>query len=112
MYLQHYVTRRRVLENWRTYVERLCTPARALLGEARVAVFGSVARGDWAPDSDIDVLIISPNAPEDPWRRAEISKALKDAAGEASTVLELHIVTPRQYEEWYKKFIDKEIDIC
>ncbi|RFA97157.1 nucleotidyltransferase domain-containing protein [Pyrobaculum aerophilum] len=112
MYLQYLLARRRVLENWRKYVEALCAVAKALLGEARVIVFGSVARGDWAPDSDIDVLIVSPNAPDDPWKRAEISLALKDAAGEASSVLELHIVTPRQYEDWYKKFIDAEVEIC
>jgi len=112
VHLKHYIARRHVLENWRTYVERLCQPAKALLGDAKIIVFGSVARGNWAPDSDIDVLVISPNAPEDPWRRAEISLALKDAAGEAATALELHIVTPQQYHNWYKKFIDAEVEIC
>ncbi len=112
MYIEGGLRRREVLENWRLYVERLCGKALELLGVVRVVVFGSVARGDWSADSDIDVLIISPNAPEDPWERARIVVALREAASEAASLLELHIVTPEQYLRWYKKFIDVEIEIC
>jgi len=68
MYIEGGLRRRGVLENWRLYVERLCGKALELLGMVRVVVFGSVARGDWSADSDIDVLIISPNAPRIPGR--------------------------------------------
>jgi Predicted nucleotidyltransferases len=69
-----------------------------LLGDARVLVFGSAAWGDWTADSDIDVFVVSPNAPEDAWKRAEVAAALRKAAGEAAALLELHIVTPEQYK--------------
>jgi len=83
-----------------------------LLGEVRVVVFGSVARGDWSADSDIDVLVISPNAPEDPWERAKVAAALREAAGEAAALLELHIVRPEQHLGWYRRFIDAEVEVC
>jgi len=78
-----------------------------LLGEVRVVVFGSVARGDWPADSDINVPVISPNAPEDPWKRAKVAAALREAA-----LLELHIVRLEQYLGWYRRFIDAEVEVC
>jgi len=36
----------------------------------RGIVFGSQARGDARPDSDIDVLVLSPLFDRDPWARA------------------------------------------
>jgi predicted nucleotidyltransferase len=112
MYVERGLRWRRILEGWRQYVERLCAKAQELLGEARVVVFGSVARGDWAADSDIDVLVISPNAPEDPWERARVAAALREAAGEAAPLLELHVVKPEQYLGWYRRFIDAEVEVC
>jgi hypothetical protein len=49
MYVERGLRWRRILEGWRQYVERLCAKARELLGEARVVVFGSVARGTEPP---------------------------------------------------------------
>nr|KJR72789.1 MAG: DNA polymerase subunit beta [Thermoproteus sp. AZ2] len=112
MYIERGLWRRRILENWRSYLAGVCKRAAELLGEVRVVVFGSVARGDWAPDSDIDVLVISPAAPDDAWERAAVASALREAAGEAAPLLELHIVKPEQYLNWYKRFIDVEVVVC
>ena len=71
-----------------------------------------MAREDWSADSDIDVLVISPNAPEDPWERAKVAAALKEAAGEVAALLKLHIVRPERYLGWYKQFIDAEVEVC
>ena len=49
MYVERGLRWREVLERWRLYVERLCQRARELLGEVRVVVFGSVARGTGLP---------------------------------------------------------------
>jgi predicted nucleotidyltransferase len=112
MHVERGLRQREVLENWRLYVERLCGKARELLGEVTIVAFGSVVRGDWSADSDIDVLVISPSAPEDPWERARVALALREAAGEAAPLLELHIVKPEQYAGWYKRFIDAEEAVC
>ena len=70
----------------------------------RVVLFGSVARGDFRVDSDVDVLIITELA-EDIWKRAEIALKIQERLGFGDPI-ELHIVTPKIYEEWYKKLID------
>ncbi len=40
-------------------------------------VFGSVARGDARPDSDIDILIVGRGLPRSRFRRQELLKRLK-----------------------------------
>ncbi|WP_218260282.1 nucleotidyltransferase domain-containing protein [Saccharolobus shibatae] len=70
----------------------------------RVILFGSIARGNYRVDSDIDVLIITELA-NDIWKRAEIAVKIHKRLG-FSDPLELHIVTLKIYEEWYKRFID------
>lgn len=52
----------------------------------------------------IDVLIITELA-DDVWKRTEIAVKIHNRLG-FSDPLELHIVTPRVYDEWYKRFVD------
>jgi len=43
--------------------------AKKLLGEdTRVLIFGSIIKGKWAPNSDIDILILS-NKPSKNWAK-------------------------------------------
>jgi len=99
------------LRNWRNVAEVVCVVVKRFLPDASVYVFGSVARGDWSADSDIDVLIISGSVPEDEWERAKIAVAVKEALG-SPAVVELHFATPEQYREWYAKFIDVFVEVC
>lgn len=61
-----------LLQEARAYAERV----RDLLGQARVFLFGSVARGDFNLGSDLDLLVVSPDLPEDPLERARLLFAL------------------------------------
>ncbi|MBA2317030.1 MAG: nucleotidyltransferase domain-containing protein [Euzebyales bacterium] len=45
------------------------TPTRRCRSLAAVAVFGSVARGDFNVWSDVDVLIVADGLPDDYWSR-------------------------------------------
>jgi predicted nucleotidyltransferase len=54
-----------LLEEARAYAHRV----REALGEARVYLFGSVARGEFNLESDIDLLVVSPHLPQDPLER-------------------------------------------
>ncbi|MFN4070971.1 MAG: nucleotidyltransferase domain-containing protein [Thermus caldifontis] len=54
-----------LLEEARAYAKRV----RETLGEAQVYLYGSVARGSFGPESDIDLLVVSPHLPKDPLER-------------------------------------------
>ena len=44
----------------------------------RIILFGSAARGDAGPDSDIDLLVVLPEAPNKRQAAIEIRRALRD----------------------------------
>jgi predicted nucleotidyltransferase len=66
---------------------------------SRVILFGSVLRGNWTGNSDIDLLIIlkSPGAKDkitiDIWRTVEAP-------------VEIHFATEDEFKNWYLRFID------
>ena len=93
-------------DNGRLYAKRIKEIAREALGEAEVYVFGSILRGEAHPMlSDVDILIVSRNAPSDNDERARIMARIKREIGELNP-FEIHMATPREYE-WYKRFIDR-----
>lgn len=51
---------------------RYLADLRAVLGDARGWVVGSVARGDFHDGSDIDVVIVAPGLPAHPLARLEL----------------------------------------
>lgn len=53
------------------------------LGEARVFLYGSVARGDFNLESDIDLLVVSPHLPQDPLERLALLQGLNPGRVEA-----------------------------
>lgn len=54
-----------LLDEAKAFAQRV----RQALGEARVYLYGSVARGEFNVESDIDLLVVSPRLPEDPLER-------------------------------------------
>lgn len=77
--------------------------------DAKVYLFGSVARGDFWINSDIDVLIVSPSMPKQTMERSRISAEVHSAIGHGSP-FEFHLVTPDEMN-WYERFIDKKIEV-
>ena len=76
---------------------------------AKVLLFGSFVEGKLKPESDIDILIITDLASNVDGRvklRMEVAYEIGDF-----TPFEIHIVTSKEYEEWYRKFIGKHIEI-
>ena len=73
MSLDWWSRRKEILTHAREYVKeikRICVEE--IDKNCRVILFGSVARGNYRVDSDIDVLIITELA-DDVWKRAEIA---------------------------------------
>ncbi len=66
-------------------------------------VFGSVVKGNWSPGSDIDILVISENIPENNLEQVKIKLEL--TADFEDHPFEIHLATPKLYNNWYKNFI-------
>lgn len=94
-----------MLKNARQYlkvIKEVCV--NEISAECKVILFGSVARGNYRLDSDVDVLVIVPNI-KDEWDRSKISVKLHKAIN-AWDPFEIHVITPEEYKNWYSKFID------
>ena len=64
--------------------------------DARVILFGSHARGEAGPDSDLDLLVIEPELES---RRAEFVRLRKELRG-LEVAIDLVLVTTEHVEEW------------
>jgi predicted nucleotidyltransferase len=64
--------------------------------DAKVILFGSHARGEAQPDSDLDLLVIEPDVKS---RRAEFVRLRKELRG-LEVAIDLILVTAAQVEEW------------
>lgn len=64
---------------------------------ARVILFGSRARGEAGPDSDLDLLVIEPG--EVAKRRAETARLKRELRG-LEVALDVIVVSAKQAEEW------------
>jgi len=110
MYLEYFKNkweeRIKILKNAREYVKRIkeiCV--NEIDKNCRVILFGSVVKGNYRIDSDIDVLIILPKI-KDIFERAEIAAKIYKKLG-IEDPIELHIISEEEYKNWYSKFIDK-----
>jgi len=94
--------------NYLFWCKKIKRKAKKILGEdVTVLVFGSVVKGQWTPRSDIDVLIISKyvknNWEENTLRKVEIKKAVS-----LFSPFQIHLATPSEYRNWWKKFIKRD----
>ena len=102
--------RRRILRNLEDILIKIRDLSREEDDEAKTLLFGSIVEGNFRPDSDIDILIISEKASDPMWRARLRIKIYKEVGGR--DFLELHIVTPYEYDNWFRRFIkDKYIEV-
>jgi len=64
--------------------------------EARILLFGSHARGDADPESDLDLLVIEPNVQN---RHAESVRLRRTLRG-LGTPADVIVVSPEHVDEW------------
>lgn len=109
-FLYHkYLIRRKYLENVMAHIGKIKEVCISADPSCRTMLFGSYVRGKMKPDSDIDVLLITELA-KDPWMRAKLYTKIFENLG-FEHLFEVHIVTPDEYEKWYKKFIDVYVEV-
>ncbi len=96
--------RAEMVRNWRRYAEKLAEAVRGVLPDAEALVFGSVARGEHIAASDVDILIISNEAPDDMLGRARIKVEIERRAGlPYYHPFELHIVRGSEAEPYLRR---------
>jgi len=92
-------------KNYLKYARIIKKEAGELLGEVRVLVFGSILKQDQIPQ-DIDILIISPEL-KTSSKKSEVRVKIQKKIGFCS-LFELHLITPKEYENWYQFFIKQK----
>jgi len=95
-------------KNYLYYGKIIKKEAEKLLGKVKVFVFGSILRRDEVP-RDIDVLIISPKL-ETSQKKSEVRTKIWKRTGISSS-FEIHLITPEEYKNWYRFFIEEKIEI-
>jgi hypothetical protein len=101
--------RERYIKNINKYLQLIKKRAKKILGnDTKVYLFGSFLKGNFGPNSDIDVLVVSPKAPIEAGKKSEILLYLKRGFS-VYHPFEIHLTTPEIFENWYKKFIKKDI---
>ena len=96
-------------ENTINYLKKIKSIIKRHDPNARVILFGSYIKGELRLDSDIDVLIVT-DLGRDVNRRIKLRIEIAREIGD-STPFEIHIISHDEYVNWYKKFIDKYIEI-
>ncbi len=90
---------RRLAQNWRPWGKKIAKAARVTLGNCQVYVFGSVATGSAAGASDVDILVVCHQLPEDGRSRGDIKAKIEEAAQlPLYHPFEIHLATNREIE--------------
>jgi len=101
--------KKKYFKNYIFWCRKIKNKAKEVLkdNKLKVLVFGSVIKKCWTPNSDIDVLIISEKIGNN-WEDIIRKKVeIKKSVGIFSP-FQIHLATPKEYTEWYKKFIKKD----
>ncbi|MCX7661138.1 MAG: nucleotidyltransferase domain-containing protein, partial [Candidatus Omnitrophica bacterium] len=97
---------KKYFKNYLLYGEKIKKRAKKLFSDAEILLFGSLVRGDYRADSDIDVLVISSRIPKELFKQSQIKLKLKEGFEDAP--FQIHLATLEEYENWYKKFIKRD----
>jgi len=95
--------RERVFSRLWEYLAAIKEAVRELDPDAEVYLFGSVARGETRPDSDVDVLVVSDRYGDEVGRVAEVLLRIEERLGFVG-VFEVHVVSRRTFEERRRLF--------
>ncbi len=104
VFMEAALHRVKMLQEWRTWVQRIARAAKELLPDAQVYVIGSTIRGDHVGGSDVDILIISEEIPGKAIERAEIKAIIEEKLNLPSYhPFEIHLLTPQEAEPYLRR---------
>ena len=94
--------------NYLSYSRLIKKEAEKILGRVRVFIFGSILKKDELA-RDIDILIISQKL-KTSAKKSKARVKLLEKLG-FSSPFEIHLITPEEYQNWYKFFIKEKVEI-
>jgi hypothetical protein len=92
-------------KNYLKYSQLIKKEAERAAGKVKVYLFGSILRKREVPE-DIDILIISSEFENKEKKRATRKRIIKKLG--FFSPFQIHLVTEREYKNWYKYFIKKK----
>jgi predicted nucleotidyltransferase len=95
--------REKFLRNIDFYLNKIKEVVRKEDPNGRVILFGSYVRGNFRPDSDIDILVIANVKGEED--RLRIYHEINEVIGRPNP-FEIHVINDEEYRDWYSHFID------
>jgi len=98
--------KQKYFKNYIRYAKIISQRAKRILNDAEVIIFGSIVKGNYSIESDIDILIISKKIPESLFEQTKFKDKLLKRFN--ANPFELHLATPEIYENWFKNFIKED----
>jgi predicted nucleotidyltransferase len=109
--ISSYLKRKKYFENYLKICKKIKNVVNKIVKDKnlKVIVFGSVVKKTYTPLSDLDILIVSDKIKRDEYAaiRVKIKESLKDFGAP----IELHFANSETFEKWYKKFLDKYVEV-
>lgn len=106
--IEEFQEEEKYFKNYLRYAKEIKKEAEKILGGVRVFVFGSILKKDEVPQ-DIDILILSSKFKKS-FKKTRVRIKLLKKIGKFSP-FELHLITPQEYKDWYRHFIDEKIEV-
>jgi len=102
--------RKKYLDNLDFYFKEIAEFFKEKLSDVKIYSFGSILTKDFDSESDIDILVVSPNTPPYLYQKAGLIAELKTRIGFVNP-FEIHLITPEEYQDWYSHFIKEKAEI-
>jgi len=103
-YFDILMSRAEMVKNWRKHVMCIAKVARSFLPNSKIYVFGSVVKGEYTGGSDVDVLIVSKEAPRSNLERVKIRMMIEESVSlPPYHPFEFHIVDEEEWKWYFSK---------
>jgi predicted nucleotidyltransferase len=106
-----YLKRKKYFENYLKICKKIKNVVKKIVKDKnlKVIAFGSVVKKTYTPLSDLDILIVSDKIKRDEY--AKIRVKIKESLKDFSAPIEVHFANNEIFKKWYKKFLDKYVEI-
>jgi len=100
---------KKYFKNYLNWAKKIKKETEKSLWEVKVFLFGSIVKGKAEPGSDIDILVISPKL-KNSIKKNKVRTKIQKKIG-LFNPFEIHLITPEEYQNWYKFFIKEKVEI-